>query len=79
FNDMKQQIGCAMIFISHDLTVVNHVDNHVAVMRAGRLVEQGTSEAVLYHPQHAYTSYLLATKKKISDHFQRVMRGECNA
>ena len=79
FNDMKQQMGCAMIFISHDLTVVNHVADHVAVMRAGRLVEQGTREAVLYHPQHAYTSYLLATKKKISDHFQRVMRGECNA
>ena len=79
FNDMKQQMGCAMIFISHDLAVVNHVADHVAVMRAGRLVEQGTREAVLYHPQHAYTSYLLATKKKISDHFQRVMRGECNA
>ena len=39
-------------------------------MKEGRLVESGPTEDVLHHPRHAYTKYLLSTKKKVSDHFQ---------
>ena len=48
-------------------------------MKEGQLVEEGTKEAVLHHPQHEYTQYLLSTKQKVNDHFQCVMRGDCHA
>ena len=79
FQDIKRHFDCAMIFISHDLTVINQLADRVIVMKEGRLVESGPTEDVLHHPRHAYTKYLLSTKKKVSDHFQRVMRGEINA
>ena len=79
FQDIKRHFDCAMIFISHDLTVINQLADRVIVMKEGRLVESGSTEDVLHHPRHAYTKYLLSTKKKVSDHFQRVMRGEVNA
>lgn len=79
FQDIKRHFDCAMIFISHDLTVINQLADRVIVMKEGRLVESGPTEDVLHHPRHAYTKYLLSTKKKVSDHFQRVMRGEVNA
>ena len=79
FQDIKRHFDCAMIFISHDLTVINQLAERVIVMKEGHLVESGSTEDVLHHPRHAYTKYLLSTKKKVSDHFQRVMRGEVNA
>ncbi|MFW3509937.1 staphylopine uptake ABC transporter ATP-binding protein CntD [Staphylococcus caprae] len=79
FQDIKRHFDCAMIFISHDLTVINQLADRVIVMKEGRLVESGPTEDVLHHPRHAYTKYLLSTKKKVSDHFQRVMRGKVNA
>lgn len=79
FQEIKRHFDCAMIFISHDLTVINQLAERVIVMKEGRLVESGSTEDVLHHPRHAYTKYLLSTKKKVSDHFQRVMRGEINA
>ena len=59
--------------------MINQLADRVIVMKEGRLVESGSTEDVLHHPRHAYTKYLLSTKKKVSDHFQRVMRGEVNA
>lgn len=76
FEDIKQHFDCAMVFISHDLTVIHKVADRVIVMKEGQLVEEGTTEAVLHHPHHRYTQYLLSTKQKVNDHFQRVMRGD---
>ncbi|HHW7133208.1 TPA: staphylopine uptake ABC transporter ATP-binding protein CntD [Staphylococcus aureus] len=76
FIDIKKHFGCAMIFISHDLTVINKIADRVVVMKNGQLIEQGTRESVLHHPEHVYTKYLLSTKKKINDHFKHVMRGD---
>jgi peptide/nickel transport system ATP-binding protein len=57
--DLKQSMGMSYLFVSHDLNVVRLLCDRVIVMRAGRIVEQGTSEAVLGDPQDAYTRELL--------------------
>ena len=52
--------GASLLFISHDLAVVRAIADRIAVMQAGRVVEQGTAEQVWARPQHAYTRRLLA-------------------
>jgi peptide/nickel transport system ATP-binding protein len=58
--DLQQHFGVTYLFISHDLAVVDHVCDEVAVMQAGRIVEHGLTEVVLQRPAHAYTQALLA-------------------
>ena len=58
--DLQRQYGLAMLFISHDLAVVGQVASRVAVMRAGQIVETGSSVRLLTHPEHSYTKSLLA-------------------
>jgi len=57
--DLKQSMGMSYLFVSHDLNVVRLLCDRVIVMRAGRIVEQGTAEHVLGNPQDAYTRELL--------------------
>ncbi len=57
--DLKVSMGMSYLFVSHDLNVVRLLCDRVIVMRAGRIVEQGTSERVLGDPQDAYTKELL--------------------
>jgi peptide/nickel transport system ATP-binding protein len=58
--DLQQQFGVTYLFVSHDLAVVQHVCDEVAVMRAGEIVERGPTDEVLKHPAHPYTQALLA-------------------
>ena len=58
---LQQETGLAYLFITHNFGVVRYLADRVAVMQAGRLVETGTTDAVLEHPQHAYTRALLAS------------------
>jgi ABC-type oligopeptide transport system ATPase subunit len=60
FMDLQRDLGVAALFITHDLAVVSHVSDRVAVMYHGEIVETGDTEAVMHHPQHAYTQALLA-------------------
>ncbi len=55
---MKER-GTGIVLISHDLSVVATLADHVAVMQGGAIVEQGPARQVLYHPQHDYTRALL--------------------
>jgi ABC-type glutathione transport system ATPase component len=59
-NDLRDSLGLAYLFISHDMAVVNHMCDRVAVMKGGCIVEQGDRGAVLGRPQHEYTRSLLA-------------------
>ncbi|MFJ7906512.1 ABC transporter ATP-binding protein [Kitasatospora sp. NPDC096204] len=58
--ELQRDLGLALVFIAHDLAVVRQVSDRVAVMRAGRIVEQGDADTVYDSPQHAYTKGLLA-------------------
>lgn len=58
--DLKQSMGMSYLFVSHDLNVVRLLCDRVIVMRSGRIVEQGETEAVLDAPQDAYTRELLS-------------------
>ncbi|HEY8335408.1 MAG TPA: ABC transporter ATP-binding protein [Tardiphaga sp.] len=58
--DLKQSMGMSYLFVSHDLNVVRLLCDRVIVMRSGRIVEQGQTEAVLDAPQDAYTRELLS-------------------
>ena len=60
FMDLQQDLGVASIFITHDLAVVEHVSDEVAVMLRGSIVETGDTEQVMSRPQHDYTRTLLA-------------------
>ena len=60
FADLQREFGVTYLFISHDLAVIDHVCDEVAVMQAGRIVEHGPTDAVLQRPAHAYTRALLA-------------------
>lgn len=59
--------GMSMLFISHDLSVLSQVTDRLAVMYAGRIVEEGTTTEVLDHPQHPYTRALVAAFPVIGD------------
>jgi len=58
--DLKQQFGVSYLFISHDLSVVEHIADRVAVMYLGTIVEAGGRDQIWRHPQHPYTKALLA-------------------
>ena len=59
-SDLRRARGLAIIFITHDFGVVGQLCDRVAVMYAGRIVEEGPTDAVLRRPQHPYTSRLIA-------------------
>ncbi len=59
--DLRDRLGVAMLFISHDLAVVSQIADRVVVMRHGVIVEQGQTGALMRHPQHEYTRQLLAS------------------
>ena len=60
-NNLKKERQLSVIFITHDLGVVANMADRVAVMYAGKIVEQGTSEDVFYDPRHPYTWALLSS------------------
>lgn len=57
--DLKDRLGVGYVFITHDLPIVEKVADRVYVMRAGEVVEEGTTEAVFANPTHPYTRTLL--------------------
>jgi peptide/nickel transport system ATP-binding protein len=62
---LKEEHSAAIIFITHDLGVVAEIADRVVVMYAGRIVEQGTRDQVLYAPQHPYTWGLLGSMPRV--------------
>ncbi|MEV1129551.1 ABC transporter ATP-binding protein [Agromyces sp. NPDC049794] len=63
---LQRRRGLTMLFISHDLGVVRHMSDRVAVMRSGRIVESGATEAVFADPGHPYTAQLVADSPRLT-------------
>ncbi|MFT2014252.1 dipeptide ABC transporter ATP-binding protein [Streptomyces sp. 796.1] len=58
--DLRDEFGLSLLFVSHDLAVVRHFCDRIAVLRGGELLETGTRDEVFDHPTHDYTKELLA-------------------
>lgn len=58
---LQRQRGLAYLFITHDLSVIQHISDRIAVMYLGRIVEETTSEEIFANPQHPYTQALLSS------------------
>ena len=78
--DLKEQKGLTYIFITHDLSVVKHISDEIAVMYLGQCVEKATSDELFANPKHPYTRALLAAipVPNLSKRHKRpaVIRGE---
>lgn len=66
--DLSDRFGLTYLFISHDLSVVRNVTDRVLVMRAGRIVEEGATQAVFDAPRHAYTCKLISATPALPSH-----------
>jgi peptide/nickel transport system ATP-binding protein len=67
FRDLQASVGAATILITHDLAVVAETADRVAVMYAGRIVEEATTEQLFASPRHPYTNGLLGSIPRIAD------------
>ena len=79
FMDLREELGLTYLFISHDLSVVEHLSDRVAVMYLGRIVEEGPVEEIFAHPLHPYTRALLDEMPRIDlgrRHVFQTVKGE---
>lgn len=77
--DLQQKMNLTLVFISHDLSVIEHVCDRVAVMYLGKIVETATRDELFSSPQHPYTQALIDTIPKVGvgkKHFKRTLGGE---
>jgi len=66
-DSLKQETGAAVMFITHDMSVVAQMADRVVVMYRGNMVEEGTVDEIFYNPQHDYTKALLAAVPKLGE------------
>jgi oligopeptide transport system ATP-binding protein len=59
-DDLQDELGLTYVFVAHDIGVVRHISDRIAVMHNGKIVEEGTADQVCEHPSDAYTKKLLA-------------------
>ena len=69
--DLQKEMGLSYVFISHDLSVVEHIADEVMVMYLGRCVEQGTTKQIFTQPRHPYTQALLSATPRLSPGLRR--------
>jgi ABC-type oligopeptide transport system ATPase subunit len=72
--DLQEEFGLSYIFIAHDLSIVRHISNRIAVMSWGNIVEIGPAEKIYQHPEHPYSKTLLAAAPRPDPAFNRARR-----
>ena len=70
--DLQEEFGLSYVFISHDLSVVEHIADDVMVMYLGKVVEQGTCKQLFENPKHPYTLALLSSTPQLSPEKRRL-------
>ena len=65
FKDLQQELGLTYLFIAHDLGVVRHVSDRIAVMYLGKIVEMADSQSLYLQPAHPYTKALLSANPRM--------------
>ncbi|NMM63421.1 ABC transporter ATP-binding protein [Clostridium sp. P21] len=73
FKRLREVAGTAIIFISHDLGVVQYLAQDILVMKNGKCVEYGNASKVFKNPEHEYTKYLIDTRLELTDSFRKAM------
>jgi oligopeptide/dipeptide ABC transporter ATP-binding protein len=58
--ELKEELGLTLLFVAHDLSVVEHISDRIAVMYVGKIVELTEAETLLRHPMHPYTEALVS-------------------
>lgn len=69
--DLQDELGLSYVFISHDLSVIEHIADDIMVMYLGRCVEQGTKKMIYDNPQHPYTQALLSATPRLNPDLRR--------
>ncbi|WP_445487720.1 ABC transporter ATP-binding protein [Niallia sp. 03133] len=73
FKRLRELTGTALLFISHDLGVVQYLAENIIVIRNGESVEYGNAEEVFAKPSHSFTKYLIDTRVSLAESFQQSM------
>ena len=73
FKRLRDVTGTSLIFISHDLGVVQSLADDILVMKNGECVEYGTAKKIFENPQHEYTKYLIDTRVSLTESFIKAM------
>ncbi|MFQ9440358.1 MAG: oligopeptide/dipeptide ABC transporter ATP-binding protein [Acutalibacteraceae bacterium] len=74
--DLRQHLGTTIIIVTHNMGVVSHMADKVAVMYAGSIVEYGSKADVLNHPKHPYTKALIASIPQIGGTIPKGIPGQ---
>ncbi|MBM3561072.1 MAG: ABC transporter ATP-binding protein, partial [Alphaproteobacteria bacterium] len=72
FADIRDQLGTAIVLVTHDLGVVRRLCDRVLIMYAGRIVESGATESIFTAPRHPYTEALLASIPRVGEDIDRL-------
>ena len=73
FKRLRDVTGTSLIFISHDLGVVQSLADDILVMKNGECIEYGTAKKIFENPQHEYTKYLIDTRVSLTESFIKAM------
>jgi oligopeptide/dipeptide ABC transporter ATP-binding protein len=74
--DLQEEFGLSYLFIAHDLSVVRHISNRIAVMYLGHIVEMGEAETIYQSPLHPYSRALLASAPRPDPQARRIRQAK---